>query len=89
MITQKEIGENIKKTLKKNKKTITWLAREVRWTDMTVRRWIWGDKNMPAVALFDVANALGVSADELLGLAPANEERRKYLLIKKIVEEEE
>lgn len=60
------IGRNIKRALERQGKTQRELAEDIGITEASMSRYIHGDRVPKATMLVKIANALGVTADQLL-----------------------
>lgn len=60
------IGKNIKRALERQGKTQRELAEEIGTTEVSVSRYIHGDRVPKATMLMRIAEALGVTTDQLL-----------------------
>ena len=60
------IGRNIKRVLERQGKTQRELAEEIGVTVVTVNRYIHGDRVPKATMLVKIADALGVTTDQLI-----------------------
>ena len=60
------IGRNLKRALERQGKTQRELAEEIGITDVSVSRYIHGERVPKATMLVKIANALGVTTDQLL-----------------------
>ena len=60
------IGRNIKRVLERQGKTQRELAEEIGVTVVTVSRYIHGDRVPKATMLVKIADALGVTTDQLI-----------------------
>lgn len=81
----KQLGETITALLKKNGMTQKELAQRIGTTEATMCRYIAGDREPKAEVLANIATALNVTCDYLLGKEDGNGLEQEFPKIKRLI----